>query len=119
MNILKKIMLISTLVISASTFAHSDGHGQINTDKVISIAQTSAKMLTFKDHGMSVGKIDSSWNDLTKEQFRIVEEGKSNYIVKAINTKTKRILYFDISKKGEIKDVKSGGSINGGHGHSH
>jgi hypothetical protein len=119
MNILKKIILISTLAISASTFAHSDGHGKLNADKVISIAQTSAKMLTFKDHGMSVGKIDKSWNDLTKEQFRIVEEGESNFIVKAMNTKTKNVLYFDISKKGEIKDVKSGGSFSDGHGHSH
>lgn len=119
MTFFKSIMLISALVISASTFAHSDGHGQINADKVISIAQTSAKMLTFKDHGMSVGKIDKSWNDLTKDQFRIVEEGKSNFIVKAMNTKTKKVLYFDISKKGEIKDVKSGGSFRDGHGHSH
>ena len=119
MNILKKIILISTLAISASTFAHSDGHGKISTDKVISIAQASAKMLTFKDHGMSVGKIDKSWNDLTKEQFRIVEEGQSNFIVKAINTETKRVLYFNISKSGEIKDVKAGGAFSDGHGHSH
>jgi arylamine N-acetyltransferase len=76
-------------------------------------------MLTFKDHGMSVGKIDKSWNDLTKEQFRIVEEGKSNFIVKAINTKTKKTLYFNISKKGEIKDVKDGSAFSDGHGHSH
>jgi hypothetical protein len=119
MNIFKKIILISTLAMSATTFAHSDDHGEINADKVISIAQTSAKMLTFKDHGMSVGKIDKSWNDLAKEQFRIVEERESNFIVKAINTKTKKTLYFNISKNGEVKDVKSGSAFSDGHGHSH
>lgn len=119
MNILKKIILISTLAMSATVFAHSDGHGKISADKVILIAQTTAKMLTFKDHGMSVGKIDKSWNDLTKEQFRIVEEKKSNFIVKAINTKMKKTLYFNISKNGEVKDVKDGSAFNEGHGHSH
>ncbi|WP_077285881.1 DUF6488 family protein [Cognaticolwellia aestuarii] len=119
MNIFKKIILISSLALSATVFAHSDGHGKVNAEKVIEIAQTSAKMLSFKDHGMSVGKIDKSWSDVTKEQFRVVEEKKSNYIVKAINTKTKEILYFNISKNGKIKDVKTGSSFNSSHGHSH
>lgn len=119
MNIFKKLLLISTLALSSSAFAHSDGHEKISVDKVIEVAQTSAKMLTFKDHGMSVGKVDKSWNDVNKEQFRIVEKGESSYIVKAMNTKTKQILYFNISKNGEIKDVKDGRSFKHGHGHSH
>ena len=119
MNIFKKIILISSLVLSATVFAHSDGHGKVNAEKVIEIAQTSAKMLSFKDYGMSVGKIDKSWNDVTKEQFRVVEEKESNYIVKAINTKTKETLYFNISKKGEIKDINKDRAFNRSHGHSH
>lgn len=119
MNIVKKIVLIFSLSLSASVFAHSDGHGKVNVERVIEIAQTSAKMLSFKDHGMSVGKIDKSWSDVTKEQYKIVEELESNYIVKAINTETKEVLYFNISKNGEIKDVKTGRSFNRSHGHSH
>ena len=116
---LKKIVLISTLAISASVFAHVDGHGKVTTEKVITIAQTSAKMLSFKDHGMSVGKIDKSWGDVTKEQFKIIEKGDANYIVKALNTTTKETFYFNISKKGKIKDVRNDRSFNNGHGHSH
>jgi hypothetical protein len=117
MNILKKLILISSLALSATVFAHSDGHGKVNTEKAIEIAQTSAKMLVFKDHGMSVGKIEPSWNDVTKAQFSLVEEGESSFIVKAINTKTKQILYFNINKKGEVNDVKDGRSFNRGHSH--
>lgn len=116
---LKKIILMSAFAISASAFAHSDGHGRINAEKVIEIAQTSAKMLTFKDHGMSVGKIDKSWNEVTKKQFSIVEKNAPNFIVKAINTKTNETLYFNITKQGEVKDVKDGPSFNKGHGHAH
>jgi len=119
MNILKKIILISSLALSTSVFAHSDAHGKVTAEKVIEIAQTSAKMLSFKDHGMSVGKIDKSWNDVSKEQFRIVEEREASYLVKAVNTKTKETFYFNISKKGEINDVKEGRALNRGHGHSH
>jgi len=119
MNILKKIILVSSLALSTSVYAHSDGHGKVTSQKILEIAQTSAKMLSFKDHGMSVGKIDKSWNDVSKEQFSIVEEAETNYLVKAINTKTKETLYFNISKKGEINNVKKGQEVNKGHGHSH
>ncbi|KGJ90994.1 DUF6488 family protein [Colwellia psychrerythraea] len=119
MNIIKKIILISSFALSATVFAHSDGHGKITADKVLEVAQTSAKMLSFKDHGMSVGKIDKSWADVTKEQFSIVEEGDSNYIVKAMNSKTNETFYFNISKKGEIKEVKNTLAAKSGHGHSH
>ena len=119
MNIFKKIILVSTLAISASVFAHSDGHGKINAAKAIEIAQTSAKMLTFKAHGMSVGKINKSWENVKKSQFEIVKKNEASYIVKATNMKEKEVLFFTISKKGEVKDVIDGRSFNQGHGHSH
>lgn len=119
MNIFKQITLMSSLAFSVAVFAHSDGHGKVNTEKVIELAQTSAKMLSFKDHGMSVGKIDKSWSDMAKEQFKVVEEKGANYIVKAINTKTNETLYFEISKAGEIKAVTKRKASNKSHGHSH
>lgn len=117
MKTLKKILLISTLAISSSAIAHSDGHGKVNPKEVIQIALKSAKMLTFKDHGMSVGKIDASWNNMSKEQFSIIERGDFNYTVKAINTDTKQELYFSINKAGEINDVKDGSTVSHGHAH--
>lgn len=117
MKTLKKILLISVLAISSSAFAHSDGHGKVSPKEVIQIALKSAKMLTFKDHGMSVGKVDASWNNMSKEQFSIIEKDDFNYIVKAINTDTKQELYFSINKAGEINDVKDRRSSNHGHAH--
>ena len=54
-----------------------------------------------------------------KEQFKIIEKGDANYIVKALNTTTKETFYFNISKKGKIKDVRNDHSFNNNHGHSH
>jgi len=119
MNIFKKLILISTLVMSASVFAHSGAHGQINAAKAIQIAQTSAKMLTFKAHGMSVGKIKKSWENVKKAQFEIVKKNPANYVVKATNNKAEEVLYFTISKAGEVIDVKDAGSYKQGHGHAH
>jgi len=119
MNLLKTTALISLLLWSASTLAHSDGHGKIDADKAINIAQTSAAKLTFKSYGMSVGKIDKSWNDVKETQFVVVEEGEDNYIVKATNPKISEVLYFDIRKNGKITDVNNSNVFKKGHGHTH
>lgn len=119
MRVFKKIILVSSLLMSASVFSHSDGHGTVNAGQVIELAQASAKLLSFKDRGMSVGKVDDSWAVVTKENFDIVEGNESNYIVKAVNAKTKQVLYFMISKNGEVKDVIDGSVFNRSHGHSH
>lgn len=74
MNIFKKALLISTLVISSSTFAHSNGYGKVSANKALQFAQTSTKMFTLKYHCMSVGKIDKSGGDVNKEQFRLVKK---------------------------------------------
>jgi hypothetical protein len=48
MNIFKKARLISTLVISSSTFAHSDVYSKVSANKALQFAQTSTKMFTLK-----------------------------------------------------------------------
>lgn len=107
MKVLNRLAILTLVFISSSVFAHSGGHGEVDESRAIEVAQTSAKLLTFKDHGMSVGKIDNSWNNVTKQQFEVIEVNDSNFMVEAVNDKTKESLIFLISKSGELEDVKS------------
>ncbi len=69
MKLLKAFLLLVIVVTSSGAMAHGGGHGAIEGDKAVALAQTSAKMLTFKSYEMSVGKLDESWNQVTKEQI--------------------------------------------------
>jgi hypothetical protein len=119
MKILTHLLLISAISVSSSALAHSTGHAKVNAAKAIEIAQTSAKTLTFKDLGMSLGKIDQSWNNVDKQYFKVVEQGESGYIVKAFNGQNNQTVYFKISEKGEIEDVKDAKAFSQAHAHSH
>jgi len=119
MKALVQLILISTLVVTTSVMAHGDGHGKLDKKKIIQAALTSAKMLTFKDKGMSVGKLDSSWNQVAKDQFEMVEESKDTVIVKAKNTQNSQVLYFTVSKGGKVLDVKDAKTFEHAHGHGH
>lgn len=111
--------LISTLIISSSAFAHSGGHGKVDKNTIIQAAQIATKTLTFKDKGMSVGKLDSSWNQVAKDKFELVEETSSQFIVKATNNQNQQTLYVKITKAGKVIDVKDASSFKNTHGHSH
>ncbi|WDE01068.1 DUF6488 family protein [Thalassomonas actiniarum] len=119
MKILLKLIFIAAVSISGSVFAHTGGHGQVSAGKAVAIAQTSAKMLTFKDHGMSVGKIDKSWAKVTKENFTLLEQSSGVYIVKGVNTESHQTLYFTISKQGQVMEVAEPANIKSDHGHAH
>ncbi|REL35641.1 DUF6488 family protein [Thalassotalea euphylliae] len=116
---ISRLVLASTLIFTSSAFAHGDGHSKLDQSKIIQAAQTSAKMLTFKDKGMSVGKLDSSWNKVAKGAFKLVEETDNAIIVKATNTNNQQTLLFNVSKGGKVLDVKEAKSQSGEHGHSH
>ncbi|OKY27813.1 DUF6488 family protein [Thalassotalea sp. PP2-459] len=119
MKTLKKLAVISTLLFTTSAFAHGDGHSEVDKKKILQAAQTSAKTLTFKDKGMSVGKLDGSWNKVAKDSFKFVEETKEAIIVKAMNNENNQTIYFKISKAGKVLDVKDESSFKDYHGHSH
>lgn len=119
MKLIKAFLLLATVVTSSGAMAHGGGHGAIEGDKAVTLAQTSAKMLTFKSYEMSVGKLDKSWNQVTKEQFILVEEGKENFIVKATNKANKQTLYFNVSKEGRVTEVSESASFEKAHGHQH
>ena len=119
MKTLMHLLLVATFAFTSSAFAHGDGHGKVDKKKIIQAAQTSAKMLTFKDRGMSAGKLDSSWNDVSKSNFELVEETKDAIIVKANNAQNQQTLYFNVSKGGKVLDVKDAKSFEHAHGHTH
>lgn len=123
MTLIKTLLLLTSisLATSFSTIAitHDGGHGAMNSEKAIILAQTSAKTLTFKSEGMSVGKLDKSWNNVAKSQFTLVEENEKNIIVKATNQQNKQTLYFNVNKDGTVSDVTESSSVKKSHGHEH
>ena len=117
------ILFTAMLTLTNSAFAHGDGHGEetagISISKAIDLAQTSAKMLTFKDHGMSVGKIDESWNKVSEQQFTLKEQTNSQYIIAGYNQKLEQTLYFTVTKSGQVKAVEKAKAFKKNHGHAH
>lgn len=118
---MKKVIVIlgflSGLFFVELAHAHLGGHGELDGAKVIGLAQTSAKMLTFKAGSMSVGKLEPSWNDVTRTRFNIVEETKETFIISALNPKNEQRLYFIVSKNGMVEDVQDAKQFNKVHGH--
>jgi len=113
------IALFTWLFCSSLAFAHTGGHGKVNKERAVEIAQNAAKMLTFKSYGMAIGKIDASWASVKKASYQVVEEDDSHYMIKAINKDNAQTLYFNIGKNGEINAVKDAVDFTKKHGHSH
>lgn len=119
MRTLIKFILLATFLMSTHAQAHSEGHGKVDTQQILKAAQKSAKILAFKDKGMSVGKLDSSWGKVSKDNFKVVEESDKAIIVKATNDKNNQTLYFTVNKHGKVMDVKEAKAFKHSHGHSH
>lgn len=119
MKIIRQSILVSTLVFTASVFAHGGGHGKLDESKIIQAAQTYAKTLTFKDKGMSFGKLDSTWNKVAKDNFEVVEETADSILVKATNTQNHQTIFFVVSESGKVLEVKEEKVFKHEHGHSH
>lgn len=111
MKHLKVLIIASALLASSNAFAHGGEHGEVSVTEVIQAAQTTTKTLTFKDNGMSVGKLDTSWNKVAQGDFELVDATEREYIVKATNAESGEALFFRVSKKGEVLDVKKANSI--------
>ena len=113
-------IIVITLITSAGrAFAHGDGHGVIKPERALSIAQAATKASTFKDKGFSVGKIDTSWNKVKKDQYKIVENDSSGFIIKVTNPSVKRTLFIRLRGSGKVVDVKDQGDFLMTHGHDH
>lgn len=119
MKLLKALTLLATIAISSNTFAHGGGHKAMGAERAVALAQTSAKMLTFKSDNMSIGKLDISWNKVKLERFTFVEENKENFIVKATNKAINQTLYFKVGKDGSVNEVSESSDFKQSHGHAH
>lgn len=99
------IGLVTILLTVSQVNAHPGGHGKISALEAKELSLRAAQMLTFKDHGMAVGKIDKSWANVGFDQVSMIEENGARFVVKAENQEIKEILYFTVSKQGEVMAV--------------
>jgi len=118
-----KVLILTTIMalvaVSNSAVAHIGGHEPMGSEKVVALAQTSAKMLTFNANEMTVGKLDQSWTRVEKSQFILVAENKENFIAKVTNAQNNQTLYFRVSKDGIVSDVAESASFEIKVGHKH
>jgi hypothetical protein len=83
-----------------------EGHGVIDSETALNIANKSVKQLTFKDLGYEIGKLDASWTSLTDSNFRVVQELDNTFIVSATNTTNNDVIYFEIAQNGKVLSIK-------------
>ncbi|ACJ29894.1 Conserved hypothetical protein [Shewanella piezotolerans WP3] len=119
MNKLSVLICAGLMALSTQAFAHGDSHSTINADMAIKQAQTSAKMLAVKDHGMSVGKLDDSWSLVATSEFVMAEEVGDGYVIKGYNAKIEQTLYFSVDKSGKVTAVERRDNFKTSHGHAH
>jgi hypothetical protein len=108
---MKTVLTTLTLIIalfSCTVFAHSE-HAQISAQQAIKLAVKSANKMTFKDVGFEVGKLDSSWKNVTESNTAIESVDTGYFIVKANNTTLNTIIYFKITLEGQVLDVSKKG----------
>ena len=104
---MKSIICALLLMVSLGqlpAFAH-EGHKDITDEDALEIAVKSVQQLTFKDFGYTVGKLDVSWKALVLENFTVIEELDESFVVKANNTVANKVIYFKITKNGEVLEV--------------
>lgn len=99
------ISILITILVMSQVNAHPGGHGKISALEAKELSLRAAQMLTFKDHGMAVGKIDKSWANVGFDQVSMIEENGARFVVKAENKEIKETLYFTVSKQGEVMAV--------------
>ena len=114
-----KLFSLCLLVISTSTWAHSGGHGKVSEQQAVNLAFESVKKLTFKDYGLTIGKLDSSWNKVGKQAFELAEANEQQFIVKAKNDALKQEIFYIMSANGRIIDVVDKQAFKKEHGHHH
>lgn len=119
MKTLLNITLIAILTFTSAVFAHGDGHGAMTETRALSIARAVTKAMTFKDRGYSAGKLDESWNKVSRQAYKVVEENSEEVIIKVTNASNQQTLFVKLNHSGSVIDVKNDGDFITGHGHQH
>ena len=113
---MKKILLLLTfLVITQSqiVFAHGGGHGPISETRAIDVASFTVNQFVHFDSGLDFGKLNKSWNAISKDEKRIHRKGDGYYIVSATNKQEGKTLYVLMSIGGEVYDANFTGEFKG------
>lgn len=103
--------LVIASIASSVAFAHQN-HDAINRETALNIANKVVKQLTFRDLGFEVGKLDASWKLLSDSNLRVVQTLDKTFIISATNTikatdtPSKNVIYFEITKNGKVLGVK-------------
>jgi len=107
---MKKIiysLILCLSLVTGQALAHSGGHDNIAAGDATRIAQTAAKMLTFKDHGFKVGQLSKSWEKVSREHYKLEQLEQHYYLVSAFNSENKQKLYFKVGKEGQVLDISA------------
>ena len=105
MKMLIRTILLIIVIVQGAAYAHK-GHAPVSSETALSIASQSVKQQTFKDFGYSVGKLDASWKTLKNANFSVLAVLEKTFIISASNSTNDEVIYFEISKSGDVLDVK-------------
>lgn len=114
MKILFTVLMLMTLLISQSLFAHSDHeHHSISESAAQSLALEVAVNLSSRDAGLGFGQLPATWASVPAKNVAISKKGKGYYIVSVLNDSEKKTLYILISDAGEVYDANFSGEFEG------
>ena len=98
-------LTIFLLLFMGQVQAHSKGHGGMSAADAVELAHRSAQKLAFKDLGLAIGNLDSSWKNVGKKRFVIKQDKGHSYVISATHPDSKETLFFQISKSGQLQHV--------------
>ncbi len=114
MKIPSTILMLLTLLISQSLFAHSDhAHGPISESAAQSLALDVATKLSSRNAGLGFGQLPKTWASVPTKNVAITKKGPGYYIVSVHNESEKKTLYILISYGGEVFDANFTGKFEG------
>ena len=109
----KHFLLFIALLLSAQTYAHEGGHGDIvlKEHQAISVAYSIIKQFTQLDPGLGFGKLDNSWNNLSEAARRVYQKHHDYFIIAFTNND--KTLYVLMSVSGDVYDANMTGEFEG------
>lgn len=102
---LKNLVLIIAVLFTTHAWAHPGGHGPVNDEQAIAIAENVARRLADEDFGLGFGQLKPSWKELPAGSVRLHTRG-AGFMVMAVQNKAEaRVLYVLMSENGSIYDA--------------